>query len=183
MVPLSKTQTRATVGILHEFHSFQRSREMREKPTPSEGVRRNGKRKTAPQRMQRHRSNSTPSKGVGKWRGNATPSEGVQKSSTMKVGLGEVLATWGGVFLRIVIKIIQWKPVWCCSAGERCDPIENPRSPLWSRRPEYRHPASPIRRSSRPWPGLRPAGTRPCRLLRTAALSACRNQTLWLAAL
>ena len=40
-----------------QFHAFQRSREMRKKPTPSEGV---------------------------------------QKSSTMKVGLGEVLATWGG---------------------------------------------------------------------------------------
>ena len=40
-----------------QFQAFQRSREMRKKPTPSEGV---------------------------------------QKSSTMKVGLGEVLATWGG---------------------------------------------------------------------------------------
>ena len=150
---------------------------MRGKPTPSEGVKGDGKGKTVPQSLWRHCGDSTPSKGVGKWRENATPSEGVQKSSTMKC-----LATWG-IFLRIVIKIIQWKPVWCCSAGERCDPIENPRSPLWSRRPEYRHPASPIRRSSRPWPGLRPAGTRPCRLLRTAALSACRNQTLWLAAL
>ena len=29
--------------------------------------------------------------------------EGVQKRSTVKVGLGEVLAIWGGVFLRIVI--------------------------------------------------------------------------------
>ena len=41
-VPLSKTQTRATVGVLHEFHSFRRSREMRESTTPYEGVGGNG---------------------------------------------------------------------------------------------------------------------------------------------
>lgn len=39
------------------------------------------------------------------WRnaGKRDSSEGVQKRSTVKVGLGEVLAIWGGVFLRIVI--------------------------------------------------------------------------------
>lgn len=39
---------------------------MRESTTPSEGVRRDGKRKTAPQRIQRNRGDSTPSKGVEK---------------------------------------------------------------------------------------------------------------------
>ncbi len=48
------------------------------KPTPSEGVTRGNKRRTASQRTWRDCGNSTPSKGVREMRGNPTPSEGVK---------------------------------------------------------------------------------------------------------
>ena len=48
------------------------------KPTPSEGVKGDGKGKTDSQSLWRHYGNSTPSKGVAETRGKPTPSEGVR---------------------------------------------------------------------------------------------------------
>ena len=52
---------------------------MREKPTPSEGVKGDGKGKTVPQRIWRYCSYSTPSKGVTISLAFPTPSEGVNR--------------------------------------------------------------------------------------------------------
>ncbi len=50
------------------------------RPTPSEGVKGDGKGKTDSQSLWRHYGNSTPSKGVAETRGKPTPSEGVRET-------------------------------------------------------------------------------------------------------
>ena len=51
---------------------------MRESLTPSEGVRVDGKSKTATQRFWSHSGDLTPSEGVGEMRESLTPLEGVR---------------------------------------------------------------------------------------------------------
>ena len=57
---------------------------MRESPTPSEGVRVDGKCKTASQRFWSHSGYFTPSEGVGKMQESPTPLEGVRVDSKSK---------------------------------------------------------------------------------------------------
>ena len=53
--------------------------ETREMPTPSEGVKGDGKGKTTSRSLWRYCGDSTPSKGVAETRGKPTPSEGVRR--------------------------------------------------------------------------------------------------------